>query len=153
MRHLILVLAALTLAGPAAAQTPTTVPPPSAPGLPPANGIAPRVTVNPQLLLGRWQFTRDDAETRSIDQIVIEFLKDGRYAARFHNTLFPGDEHLSNGRFAILGLQANSLDIRIERNLEEPESDPRDAVETQRITVIDANTLQAADGSIARRIK
>jgi hypothetical protein len=154
-------LSTLLLASAALAQSPTTVAPTSPTEFQPPSSTLPTtgtlpqpaVTVSPRIIIGRWSHTRQDAETRSSDTVTIEFTVDGRYQARNRNSLLPTPEKPSQGRYAISNLQGNSFDLRIERNLTDPGSDPRDAAEVQRITVVDANTLQAADGSVVRRIK
>ena len=150
-------LALTLLSGSVLAQSPTTSPTPTpvqpAPGVQPSTTLSPGVPVNPQLIIGRWKHTRVDAETRTSDTVVIEFLTDGRYQARNRHSLFPTPEKPSQGRYQIANVGKDGFDLRIERNLVDPESDPADAVEVQRITVVDQDTLQAADGSVVRRIK
>lgn len=147
-------LSACILAAAAAAQSPTVVSPTSpVPTQPPTTTLPPPVVnVSPQVIVGRWSYTRSDTETRSSDTVTIEFMSDGRYQAKNRNSHLATPEKPSQGRYVIANLQGNSFDLRIERNLADPESDPRDAVEVQRITVIDSNTLQAADGSVVRRM-
>lgn len=150
-------LAIALVAGSALAQSPTILPPPPAsipaPVQPAPGALPPPVTINPQLIIGRWRHTRSDAETRTSDTVVIEFLADGRYQARNRHSLFPTPERPSQGRFAITNIGQSGFDLRIERHLVDPESDPSDAVEVQRITIVDQDTLQAADGSVVRRIR
>ena len=140
----------------ALAQSPTTVPTLPAPNptpVQPATPLRPPVTISPQLIVGRWKHTRTDAETRTSDTVVIEFMADGRYQARNRHSLFPTPEKPSLGRYAIANVGPGVFDLRIERELDDPESDPREAVEVQRITIVDPDTLQAADGSIVRRVR
>lgn len=165
-------LAMLLLVGTALAQSPTTVspispvtvqppatspvttPPPPTSTLPPTGSLLPPVVnVNPQVIVGRWSLTRTNAETRSSDVVTIEFMADGRYQAKNRNNLLPTPEKPSQGRYRIANLQGNAFDLRIERELADPESDPKDAADVQRITVVDSNTLRAADGSVVRRVK
>jgi hypothetical protein len=149
------------VAGPTVAQSPTTVTPTSPTQIqPPSSSLPttgalpqPVVAVSPQVIVGRWSHRRQDDETRSADTVTIEFMPDGRYFARNRNSLLPTPEKPSQGRYSIANLQGNAFDLRIERDLADPESDPRDAAEVQRITVVDPNTLQAADGSVVRRVK
>ena len=140
----------------ARAQSPTTVPTlpvPSPTPVQPATPLQPPVTISPQLIVGRWKHTRVDAETRTSDTVVIEFMADGRYQAKNWHSLFPTPEKPSQGRYAIANVGPGGFDLRIERQLADPESDPREAVEVQRITVVDPDTMQAADGSIVRRVR
>ena len=109
--------------------------------------------VSPQVIVGRWSHRRQDDEARSADTVTVEFMPDGRYVARNRNGRLPTPEKPSHGRYSIANLQGTAFDLRIERDLADPESDPLDAIEVQRITVIDPDTLQAADGSIVRRVK
>lgn len=155
-------LTALILVGTAAAQSPTTVSPvrpvptqsPPARTLPQTGSLTPPiVTVNPRLIVGRWSHTRINAETRSSDVVTIEFMADGRYLAQNRSSVLPTPEKPSQGRYAISNLRGNTFNLRIERNLVDPESDPKDAFDEQLITVVDSNTLQAADGSVVRRVK
>lgn len=168
-RCMVTILVACMLGWSAAAQSPKASPAPAPtqplptqplptqplPGTLPSPGKlpVPTVTVSPKLLIGKWVHVREDAETRTSDNLVIEFLADGRYTAKNRHSLFPTPEKPGTGRYSISNLQANGFDLRVERNLVEPESDPRDAVEVQRVTVVDANTLMAADGSLIRRFK
>ncbi len=85
--------------------------------------------------------------------VTIEFMADGRYQAKNRNNLLPTPEKPSQGRYRIANLQGNAFDLRIERELADPESDPKDTSDVQRITVVDSNTLRAADGSVVRRVK
>lgn len=155
-------LACAMTAVPALAQSPTTAPTLPAPGptpVQPAPGtqtsttLQPAATISPQLIIGRWRHVRTDAETRTSDTVVIEFMPDGRYQAKNRHSLFPTPEKPSQGRYLIGNIGLGGFDLRIERHLVDPESDPADAVEVQRITVVDQDTLQAADGSVARRIR
>ncbi len=155
-------LSALILVGTTVAQSPTTVSPTSpVPTQPPASRPLPQTgslsppiaTVNPRLIVGRWSHTRTNAETRSSDVVTIEFMADGRYLAQSRNSVLPTPEKPSQGRYAITNLRGNTFNLRIERNLADPESDPKDSIDEQLITVVDSNTLQAADGSIVRRVK
>lgn len=148
-------------AGPTAAQSPTPVPPTSPPQIQPppislpTTGTLPQLVpaVSPQVIVGRWSHRRQDDEARSADTVTVEFMPDGRYVARNRNGRLPTPEKPSHGRYSIANLQGTAFDLRIERDLADPESDPLDAIEVQRITVIDPDTLQAADGSIVRRVK
>lgn len=150
-------MALVLSAGSVQAQSPTTSPTPTpvlpAAGVQPSATLTPVVPVNPQVIIGRWRHTRTDAETRTSDTVVIEFMPDGRYQAKNRHSLFPTPEKPSQGRYLIGNVGQGGFDLRIERQLADPESDPADAVEVQRITVIDQDTLQAADGSVVRRIK
>lgn len=114
---------------------------------------APDATVDPRIIVGRWVHTRLDAETRASDRVIIQFFPDGRYEARNLAGLLPTPEKPAQGRYWLASLQASGFDLRIERRLDDPESDPGDATEVQRITVVDWNTLQAADSSVIRRVK
>lgn len=157
-RHWLAALSVATAlaATPVLAQSPTTLPTLPAPSpttTQPPTLAPPVATINPKLIIGRWRHTRTDAETRTSDTLVIEFLADGRYQALNRHSLFPTPERPSLGRYAIGNIGPSGFDLRIERQLADPESDPADAVEVQRITVIDQDTLQAADGSVVRRIK
>lgn len=156
-RYLLAVsLAAALTAASALAQSPTTVPtlPATSPTpVQPATPLPPPVTISPQLIIGRWRHTRTDSETRTSDTLIIEFMADGRYQARNRHSLFPTPERPNEGRYAIGNIGQGGFDLRIERHLVDPESDPREAVEVQRITVVDPDTLQAADGSVVRRVR
>lgn len=120
---------------------------------PPSNLSPPAVNVNPQVIVGRWSQATTDKETRGTDVLTIEFMADGRYRATNRNNLLPTPEKPAQGRYSVMNVQGNAFDLRIERALADPESDPRDAVVVQRITVVDSNTLRAADGSVVRRVR
>lgn len=155
-------LSALVLAATSVAQSPPAVspispvpvqPPPSS-RLPVTGNLpAPVVKADPKMIVGTWSHTRTDAETRSTDVVTIKFMADGRYQAQSRNSALPSPTKARQGRYAISNLQGNTFDLRIARDFVEPESDPKDAIDVQRITVIDSNTLRAADGSVVRRAK
>lgn len=155
-------LSILTPIGTAAAQSPTTVSPtspvPTQPlpqrPLPQVGSPSPPiVNVNPRLIVGRWSHTRTHAETRSSDVVTLDFMPDGRYVAQIRSSVLPTPEKPSQGRYTITNLRGNTFTLRIERDLVDPESDPKDSFDEQLITVVDSNTLQAADGSVVRRLK
>lgn len=151
------VMTAISAIGPVLSQSttsPTPTPPAPAPiQTSPGELPAPKATVDPRLIIGRWVHTRQDAETRASDNVVIEFFTDGRYQAQNRHSLLATPEKPAQGRYSLANLNATGFDLRIERRLDDPESDPLDAVEVQRITVVDSNTLLAADGSVVRRVK
>lgn len=149
----------LLCTAPSIAQSPTTVTPTSPTQLPPASSPLPTTsqlpapTVNPQVVVGRWTYRRQDDETRNVDTVTIEFKPDGSYLAHNRSSLLPTPEKASRGRYSVSNVQGNAFDLRVERELADPESDPQDAFEVQRITVVNADTLQAADGSLVHRVK
>jgi hypothetical protein len=160
-----LALVAWSSVGSALAQSPAKVPPTTttiqpptaqpAPGkLPPVGSLPePDIRLNAGALVGKWIHTRRDEEVRSSDDTVIEFFADGRYTAKNRNSLSPAPAKPATGRYYVTNQRGNQFELRVERVLVEPESDKSDAVETQPITVVDRDTLMAADGSIVRRLK
>ena len=132
--------------------SPVPTQPPSTALTPPPSLSPPVVNVSPQVIVGRWSQRTTDKETRGTDVLTIEFTADGRYRATNRNSLLPTPEKPGQGRYSVVNVQGNAFDLRIERVLADPESDPRDAVVVQRITVVDSNTLRAADGSVVRRV-
>lgn len=149
---LILVSSAVAQSTVLSPTSPVPTQPPTTALTPPPSLSPPVVNVSPQVIVGRWSQRTTDKETRGTDVITIEFTADGRYRATNRNSLLPTPEKPGQGRYSVVNVQGNAFDLRIERVLAEPESDPRDAVVMQRITVVDSNTLRAADGSVVRRV-
>ncbi|TAJ54680.1 MAG: hypothetical protein EPN60_13090 [Nevskiaceae bacterium] len=127
-----LLLAGLVLCGPAAAQTPKET---------------------GQQLLGRWSSTETDKETGVAETLILEFRADGSYLTSLRSGGFQPAKFTGAGRYAVTAADKSGFTLKVERALKEPEADKADASESQQIKWLDPDSLQAADGSIVRRVK
>lgn len=103
--------------------------------------------------MDRWNHTRRDDETRASDDAIVEFFTDGPCTVRYPNSLFATPCKPAVGRSRVTNLRCNQFDLYMARELLEPECDPSDAEETQAITVVNPETLAAADASAICRFK
>lgn len=127
-----LALAGLAYSGAAAAQTPKEV---------------------GQQLLGRWSSTETDKETGVAETLILEFRADGSYVTSLRSGGFQPAKFTGAGRYAVTTADKSGFTLKVERALKEPEADKADSSESQQIKWLDADSLQAADGSIVRRMK
>ena len=108
-----------------------------------------------KLLLGRWGSTTTDKETGISETTMIEFRPDGRYVTAIRDSAFKPlkDQQSNQGRYAIGKSDKAGFELKIERDQKEPESEKSDSSETMLVKFVDDDTLQAADGSTARRMR
>ena len=104
-------------------------------------------------LLGRWQSSEQDKDSGVTTVTEIEFLSDGRYQTRIRSQGFEPVRKPGAGRYRVEKGDRGGFTLAVSRELSDPESDKAEANESQRIVALDADTLQAADGSVVRRAK
>lgn len=104
-------------------------------------------------LIGRWQTTDLDKESGVSTRTEIEFRSDGSYVTRLISNRFAEVRQPAGGRYRIEKPDGSGFTLSVQRELRDPESDKAEANESQRISALDADTLQAADGSTVRRLK
>lgn len=108
-----------------------------------------------KLLVGRWSSSVSDKETGITETTVIEFRPDGRYVTAVRDSAFKPikDQQSNQGRYSVGKSDKAGFELKIERDQKEPESEKSDASETMLVKIVDNDTLQAADGSTARRMR
>ncbi len=108
-----------------------------------------------KILQGRWSTSSTDKETGITETTMIEFRADGRYVTAVRDSAFKPlkDQQSNQGRYSIGKADKSGFELKIERDQKEPESDKTDASETSVIKIVDDNTLQAADGSVVKRMR
>lgn len=112
------------------------------------------VELNPMdILPGLWRSDSLDKETRVSETTSIEFARDGSYVAQLQLSPFRFERVRSGGRYLAKALDGQSFMLSIQRKAEDPDLEPDERSDSDRITVIDAQTLRASDGALLRRVK
>lgn len=104
-------------------------------------------------LVGRWASVDTDKETGDTETLLLDFRADGTYETLVRSTQFAPSKQHARGRYDVSAADKSGFTLTLKRQMDEPESDKKDAIESDRIRIVDDNTLQASDGSIVRRAK
>lgn len=122
----------------------------SRPGLTTAPTGTP-TAVNP--LIGRWSSSSIDKESGITETLLIEFKSDGTYETRIDNGPLGATQPLGRGNYAAGDFDKSGFTLKLKRQLDDPETDRSLAADSDRIRIVDSQTLQASDGSTIRRVK
>lgn len=104
-------------------------------------------------LAGAWSISSTDKESGDVETTTIEFRPNGTYSTRLSSKLFGQTQNTASGRYAVSDANKDMFTLKLEVLKADPETDKSSTSMMAKIRQIDANTLQAEDGHIVRRVK